>query len=431
MKLFGKKAAAKASKASSKKEASKSSGNENKSSKDPENVNASEMSTSTSIDSTSQFSKTLSTLASFFSIEVGLAGDKGVDVKHTLPATKQEQEEKKRKRIIFALIAAFLALIIFLVVFFLTRGDSTTQSGPPRSRLGVLEGILGLDVTPLDVLRDNTTAQHEAIMWFAFDDPTYPDLESLSDDLIIARYVSALLYFSTNGPGWRQQLNFMSDAPICEWNDGGTGNVEEGIVCDSDDAGRVDGIVVDLNSLEGTLPTELAVLPYLKDLGFGTSLETYQIMNFVGLLSNIYLFIHSASNRFTGTIPTEYGLMTNLVFFSVSGNSLTGTLPTELSNMKKLEAFRVHWNQLTGKVPGVYNQMSSLRTVHLEGNDFTGNLETSLCGLPDQFEAFMSDCASSTGDDGEADVISEITCFCCTHCCFDGGGCRPIEWFNV
>jgi hypothetical protein len=289
MKVFGKKAA---SKASSKKEASKSSGNENKSSEDPENANASEMSRSTSTDSASIFSKTLSTLASLFSIEVGLPGDKGVDVKHTLPLTKQEQEEKKRKRILFALIAAFLALIIFLLVFFLTRGSTTESvSDPPRSRLGVLEDILDPDVTPLDLLRDNTTAQHEAIMWFAFDDPTYPDLESLSDDLIIARYVAALLYFSTNGPGWRQQLNFMSDAPVCEWNDGGTGDVEEGIVCDSDDAGRVDGVVVDLNSLQGTLPTELAVLPYLKNLGFGTSLETYQILNFFGLLSNIYLFI--------------------------------------------------------------------------------------------------------------------------------------------
>jgi hypothetical protein len=123
--------------------------------------------------------------------------------------------------------------------------------------------------------------------------------------------------------------------------------------------------------------------------------------------------------------------MTNLVFFSVSGNSLTGTLPTELSNMKKLEAFRVHWNQLNGTVPGIYNQMSSLTTVHLEGNDFTGNLETTLCGLPNKFEAFMADCGSKTGDNVEENVSSEITCFCCTHCCFNGGGCRPIEWFNV
>jgi hypothetical protein len=296
MKVFGKKAtlnASTASKASSKKEASKSSGNDNKSSKDPENLNASEKSESTSTDSASQFSKTLGRLASFFSIEVGLPGDEPVDVKHTLPLAKEDEEEKKkkRKRILFALIAAFLALIIGLVVFFLTR-DTDSTSVPPRSRLGVLEDILDPKVTPLDLLRDNTTFQHEAIMWFAFDDPTYPDLESLSDDLIIARYVAALLYFSTNGPGWRQQLNFMSDASVCEWNDGGIGDVEEGIVCDSDDAGRVDGIVVDLNSLQGTLPTELAVLPYLKNLGFGTYLETYQILNLV--VSAYYLtFIHS------------------------------------------------------------------------------------------------------------------------------------------
>lgn len=275
MKGFGKKLSAKAS---TKKDSSKAAeSKKNKSSKDVENVNASEMSRSTSADSASQFSKTLSSLASLFSIEVGLPGDEGVDVAHKLPPTKEElaqQQEKKRKRILLALVAVFLALIIFLVVFFLTRGSDTKVASDPRDRLSILEDVLDPAVTPLDKLRDNSTAHHEAIMWFAFDDPTYPDLSSLSDELIIARYVSALLYFSTNGPGWRQQLNFMSDAPVCEWNDGGLGDVEEGIVCDSDDAGRVDGIVVDLNNLQGTLPTELAALPYLKNLGLGTSLNS-------------------------------------------------------------------------------------------------------------------------------------------------------------
>eukprot|EP00980_Cylindrotheca_fusiformis_P014485 scaffold3875_cov123-Cylindrotheca_fusiformis.AAC.5 len=275
MKGFGRKASSKAPKASAGKGGPSNAASEKKKktngNADPENANGSEMSRTTSTDSGSAFSKTLSSLANIFSVEVGLPGDKGVDVAHPLP-TKEEAEARKRKRILIALIILFLAVVIFLIVFFLTRDDSKSRSiEDTQDRVGILEGILDPDVTPLDVLRDNTTAQHEAMMWFAYNDPTYPDLSELSDDLIIARYVAALLYISANGPDWRRQLNFMADAPVCEWNDGGDGEVEEGIVCDSDDAGRIDGIVVDLNRLGGTLPSELSALPYLKHLGLGRS----------------------------------------------------------------------------------------------------------------------------------------------------------------
>jgi len=214
----------------------------------------------------------MSYLASFLSVEVGLLDDEGVDVKHSLPVppTKEEVElerkQKKKKILLLILLLCFLGVIAFIVVFFLMKeGTPNMQS---RSRIEILERVLAPKVSPLERLRDNSTVQHEAIMWFAYDDPTYPELEGLSEDLIVARYVAALLYISTEGKNWRQQLNFMTESPVCKWNDGGAGEVEEGIVCDSDDAGRVDGIVVDINNLVGTLPTELAVLPYLKTLGF-------------------------------------------------------------------------------------------------------------------------------------------------------------------
>ncbi|KAL3932157.1 MAG: hypothetical protein SGBAC_010982 [Bacillariaceae sp.] len=344
-------------------------------------------------DSESPFAWTMSYLASFMSVEVGLPGDEGVDVKHSLPVppTKEELEEiekkKRNRKILLAiLLLAFLGVIAFLVVFFLVLKD---PSPPNRTRMQILEDALAPNVSPLEQLRDNSTLQHEAIMWFHNDDPTYPQLEGVSTDLIVSRYIAALLYMSTGGKGWRQQLNFMTDASVCEWNDGGAGEVEEGIVCDSDDAGRVDGIVVDINNLVGTLPTELAKLPYLKTLGF-------------------------ASNKFVGTIPPEYGDLSHLIYLSVSGNALTGNLPTELSKLTKLESLRVHWNQLEGTVPIVYGGMTSLKTVHLEGNSFQGNLERSLCGRASPYVDFMSDCGTQPATAGQSEILAEVTCFCCT-----------------
>lgn len=122
-----------------------------------------------------------------------------------------------------------------------------------------------------------------------------------------------------------------------------------------------------------------------------------------------------ASNKFVGTLPTEYGDMSSLIYLSVSGNALTGSLPEELGKLTRLEELRVHWNQLQGTVPSSYGEMTSLKVVHLEGNSLQGNLERSLCGRASPYVDFLSDCATRPpGDNGQGEILAEITCFCCT-----------------
>jgi methylmalonyl-CoA mutase N-terminal domain/subunit len=77
-------------------------------------------------DSESPFAWSMSYLASFLSVEVGLPDDEGVDVKHSLPVppTKEELEELERKKrnrkiLLAILLLAFLGVIAFLIVFFL------------------------------------------------------------------------------------------------------------------------------------------------------------------------------------------------------------------------------------------------------------------------------------------------------------------------
>eukprot|EP00980_Cylindrotheca_fusiformis_P014484 scaffold3875_cov123-Cylindrotheca_fusiformis.AAC.4 len=94
-----------------------------------------------------------------------------------------------------------------------------------------------------------------------------------------------------------------------------------------------------------------------------------------------------------------------------------------MANMRSLEVLRVQTNKLQGRVPTVYNKLTSLKTIHLEGNNLSGNLEVSLCGLKKEFNAFIADCRSTEATDTTEEVLAEINCFCCTHCCFNGGGC--------
>ena len=55
---------------------------------------------------------------------------------------------------------------------------------------------------------------------------------------------------------------------------------------------------------------------------------------------------------FTGTIPTEYGLLTGLTSMALNRNSLNGTLPTQIGNLVAMRSsFRLDTNQLSGSLP--------------------------------------------------------------------------------
>ena len=43
-----------------------------------------------------------------------------------------------------------------------------------------------------------------------------------------------------------------------------------------------------------------------------------------------------ANNQFTGTIPTEFGLLTNLERLALDRNQLSGLIPSELGGLSQL-----------------------------------------------------------------------------------------------
>ena len=47
-------------------------------------------------------------------------------------------------------------------------------------------------------------------------------------------------------------------------------------------------------------------------------------------------------NSFTGTIPTEFGLLTNLAVFTCNSNSLSGTVPFELCDLPSLNELYIN-----------------------------------------------------------------------------------------
>ena len=132
------------------------------------------------------------------------------------------------------------------------------------------------------------------------------------------------LYNATGGPGWTDNTNWLSSAPLGEWY---------GVETDGD--GRVTGLDFarwdqDLqevvgNGLTGTLPSALGDLAHLRRLNIQT-------------------------DPLTGPIPAELGNLAVLEFLDLTANGLTGPIPAALGNLSSLEELHVCCNELTGPI---------------------------------------------------------------------------------
>lgn len=96
----------------------------------------------------------------------------------------------------------------------------------------------------------------------------------------------------------------------------------------------------------GTVNTS-RILPFLSHYGMA------QLPSELGMLFNILVF-QSSTNRISGTIPTEFGKMVGMWGLSMENSELTGTIPMELESLVwngALDLVLLGGNQLTGMIP--------------------------------------------------------------------------------
>ena len=108
----------------------------------------------------------------------------------------------------------------------------------------------------------------------------------------------AALYKATNGPGWNNNDNWLSEAPISQWY---------GVITSC--GGAVTGLVLNDNQLAGPIPPELGGLINLERLRLDY-------------------------NRLSGAVPQELGNLSKLEELSLAGNQLTGCIPRELQGIE-------------------------------------------------------------------------------------------------
>ena len=141
-----------------------------------------------------------------------------------------------------------------------------------------------------EVIEDFSTPQGQATEWILNQDGLglCPDAPK-----IIQRWVLAVMYYSTDGDNWDSCFAddalcpdaFLSPVNECEWFGITCVTTPEGFDC-------VERIIFEDNGLSGTIPTELGLLPDLVVLGMeqGTT---------------------------TGSIPSELGQLEKMIFIKL------------------------------------------------------------------------------------------------------------------
>ena len=112
------------------------------------------------------------------------------------------------------------------------------------------------------------------------------------------RAVLVALYHATNGRSWARESNWLTEAPITEW---------QGVTTDG---GRVTQIQLGSRNLSGEIPADLANLPSLTVLELG-------------------------GNELSGTIPPELGNISSLTVLQLGSNELSGADPARAGQSRQ------------------------------------------------------------------------------------------------
>lgn len=129
-----------------------------------------------------------------------------------------------------------------------------------------------------------------------------------------------------------------------------TGTIIPGLLPKNTWPPNVEYIDVSVNSIRGTIPSQMRKLSQLKHLDLSQNQLKGVIPNFFGELSNLQSII-LAGNELSGPIPGSITELFNCSHLDLSNNKLNGSILANISNMRALRYLDLSQNQLTGAIP--------------------------------------------------------------------------------
>jgi len=178
---------------------------------------------------------------------------------------------------------------------------------------------------------------------------------------LLQRFVIGAIYYSFNGTKTNLVLDqfkntsWMSDRSVCEW---------DSVECNDDN--EIDKISFSDFILEGTIPSEIALLTSLTTLNFNSCSLAGELPFEIGEMSQLQN-LEIVNSELIGTIPDTFSKLLSLKYLVLSRNDLSGTLPN-LNRLTQLEDLDLAQNSLLYVPEDSFSSCSNL--VSLRVHDF-------------------------------------------------------------
>ncbi|KVH99810.1 putative receptor-like protein kinase At3g47110 [Cynara cardunculus var. scolymus] len=128
------------------------------------------------------------------------------------------------------------------------------------------------------------------------------------------------------------------------------------------------------NKLEGTVPSELSNCRELQLLDLSKNNLSGYIPKGIFGLSSLTVYLDLSDNRFVGSLPTEVGVLQNLVALDVSNNMIFGVIPVSLGTCTSLVGLYMEGNAIEGEIPSSFRSLRGLEVLDLSRNNLTGRI---------------------------------------------------------
>jgi Leucine-rich repeat (LRR) protein len=135
------------------------------------------------------------------------------------------------------------------------------------------------------------------------------------------------------------------------------------------------------NKFTGTMPTEFGSFRNLHELHLEGLFLKGDLPKELSMLNNTLESLILRDCNLSGKFPKALLSLTNLVRLDLSMNHFSGTIPSRISKMKNLEYLDLGKNDFFGTIPTAFGGLTNLKHLHFDHNSLHGNLPEELFSL--------------------------------------------------
>jgi len=183
------------------------------------------------------------------------------------------------------------------------------------------------------------------------------------------------LYHSTNGSNWK--IKWDLSLSVATWY---------GVTTEK---GKVVGLNLSNNNLEGELPAALCTLVNLVEVDLHKNKLKGELPPDIGKLNQLKV-LSLFENEIQGQLPVSIYKIAALRVLLLNSNKLSGDLSAEIANFNALQNISLFDNNFNGEIPKELEKLPNLTEMNLSYNKFNGSISKNLA-LMDPLNMTMFD----------------------------------------